>query len=154
MIKLKEMTVLDFNTYLTHAIDDYAKDKIEAGTWSSTEALQLSEESFAKLLPNGIKTKNNYLFNIVSDNNQKVGILWIYIHREITQKIFIYDFEINESNRQKGYGRETLTELSKFAKDNNISQIDLHVFAHNTTAIHLYETSGFKPTDISMTKYL
>ncbi|OTN90421.1 hypothetical protein A5819_002921 [Enterococcus sp. 7E2_DIV0204] len=51
-----------------------------------------------------------------------------------------------------GYGKQTIARLSEKAKDINVSQIDLHVFAHNKGAIHLYEKTGFIATDISMSK--
>ncbi|WP_313467068.1 GNAT family N-acetyltransferase [Carnobacterium sp.] len=156
MIQLEKMTERDFIDYLSLAIPDYAAEKISAGTWAKEEAQKLSEDSFAELLPNGVATKDHYLFSIVkSDSSQKVGYLWFRSSEDLNGKAaFIFDFIVFEEFRSRGYGTQTMLALEETAKKMGIEKIMLHVFAHNKTAFSLYEKMGFNMTDISMSKYL
>lgn len=156
MIDLQKMNNLDFEDYMASAIADYAADKIAAGAWAKAEAEQLSEEAFERLLPKGVNTENEYLFFIqISEVCQKVGYLWFQLSETLLGKTaFILDFVIFEQYRGRGYGHQTLKVLEKVAKNLDIHKIALHVFAHNTTAIALYEKAGYKNTDITMAKYL
>ncbi|WP_375180499.1 GNAT family N-acetyltransferase [Enterococcus rotai] len=153
-INLEKMTLTDFDNYLSFAIKDYAQDKITAGTWNKEDAIQLATKSFNELLPDGKNTKNEYLYSIKDESlDKKVGFLWVHLNKTpYDSRFFIYDFIIFEEYRNMGYGKQTIARLSEKAKDMNVSQIDLHVFAHNKGAIHLYEQTGFVATDISMTK--
>ncbi|MBO0472755.1 hypothetical protein IGL98_001829 [Enterococcus sp. DIV0840] len=155
-IILKEMTATDYKKYLSFAIKDYAKDKVTAGTWNEDEAISLAKKSFNELLPEGTDTKNEYLYSIVDDStDKKVGFLWVHLNKTLyDSKFFIYDFIVFEDFRNLGYGSQTIYSLAEKAKEINVSQIDLHVFAHNKGAIHLYEKTGFVATDISMSKQI
>lgn len=51
MITLKPMNRDEFQQYINFAIEDYAKDKIASGNWHVDEAIELSRESFMRLLP-------------------------------------------------------------------------------------------------------
>ncbi|MGX7243360.1 GNAT family N-acetyltransferase [Enterococcus quebecensis] len=155
-IILKEMDATDYEKYLSFAIEDYAKDKVTAGTWNEEEAIDLATKSFNKLLPEGKDTKNDYLYSIEDNSlDKKVGFLWVHLNKTLYgSKLFIYDFIVFEAFRNLGYGKQTITCLVEKAKKMDVSQIDLHVFAHNKGAIHLYEQTGFVATDISMSKQI
>lgn len=156
MIQLQKMNNLDFEDYMASAITDYAADKVAAGTWAKAEAEQLSRESFERLLPHGVDTEKEYLYSIlVGQARQKVGYLWFQLNETLMgRSAFILDFVIFENVRGRGYGKQTLEALEEVAKNLDIHKISLHVFAHNTTAIALYENAGYKNTDITMAKYL
>ncbi|EAD1225988.1 GNAT family N-acetyltransferase [Listeria monocytogenes] len=147
------MTASDLEDFLSTAITDYANEKVEAGTWDEEEALAKSQGSFNKLLYDGITTPNEYLYSIIS--GEKIGYIWFHVDETRSGKhAFIYDFVIFEAFRGKGFGTKTLEALDKLAKDMEITKIELHVFAHNKTAIGLYNKVGFQNTDITMAKYL
>lgn len=156
MIQLQNMSNLDFEDYIVSASADYAEDKVIAGVWAKAEAEQLSKEAFERLLPKGVNTENEYLFSILnSEVNQKVGYLWFRLNETLLGRTaFILDFVILEQYRGRGYGQQTLKVLEEVAKNLDIHKIALHVFAHNTTAVALYEKLGYKNTDITMAKYL
>ena len=153
-INLTTMSSENYKEYLSLAVPDYAKDKVEAGTWQTDEAEELSLQSFNNYLPDGVETANQYLFSIVDSAIEKiVGYLWIHLDKNgASPKIFVYDFIIFEEFRNKGYGKNSLTELEKYAKSIDVTEIGLHVFAHNKIALHTYEKNGFIPTDITMVK--
>ncbi|MEK4171624.1 GNAT family N-acetyltransferase [Lysinibacillus sp. FSL L8-0312] len=152
MISLKPMNQEEFKQYISYAIEDYAKDKIASGNWSEDEAINLSRESFERLLPNGEKTENNHLLSIFHDDIL-VGMIWI------SQKApknpnegFIYDFVIFEQYQGQGYGKKAMKEAEIIAKELGMNKIGLNVFGHNKIARGLYEKMGYEITNITMAK--
>lgn len=154
MVQLRKMTQAEYHDYLSSAISDYAEEKVIAGTWQQEEALRLATESFQTLLPQGCQTDHEYLYMIQLENSKEVlGSLWVHLEEKMDfTSFFIYDFIIFETYRNQGFGRKALTALEQLAKQQGVQRIDLHVFAHNQGAVHLYQSVGFEATDISMSK--
>lgn len=50
---------------------------------------------------------------------------------------------IRESFRSIGIGKKLFSELDIWARENNITRLELTVVCHNTVAKHLYEQNGF-----------
>lgn len=149
MISLKPMNHKQFRQYISYAIEDYAKDKIASGNWSEDEAIDLSRESFERLLPNGEKTENNHLSSIFHDDIL-VGMIWI--SQKAPNKGFIYDFVIFEQYQGQGYGKKAMKEAEIIAKQLGMNKIGLNVFGHNKIARGLYEKMGYEITNITMAK--
>jgi len=154
MIHLKQMLECDFEEYLSWAIQDFAQDKINAGNWNVSEALEKSEASFQTYLPEGLNTMAHHFFSIFKDE-QNVGMIW-FAEDNSSQKTtaFIYDFVINETQRRKGFGKAALKAVEQELKTLGINTIGLHVFAHNKAARQLYEAVGYKLTNMTMAKQL
>lgn len=149
LVPLSEKQFLDFRM---DAVREYAEEHIKAGNWREEEALDKAEQEFRQLLPNGVKTENHQLFSVTYQNEQ-IGILWIYIRQNTAEKqAFIYDIKLAEQHRGKGLGKMTMAALDQYALKTGIKKIALHVFAHNKTAIALYEKSGYITTDYHMAK--
>ncbi|GED66007.1 GNAT family N-acetyltransferase [Lysinibacillus sp. FSL M8-0216] len=149
MISLKPMNHEEFKQYISYAIEDYAKDKIASGNWSEDEAIDLSRESFERLLPNGEKTENNHLSSIFHDDIL-VGMIWI--SQKTPNEGFIYDFVIFEQYQGQGYGKKAMKEAEIIAKQLGMNKIGLNVFGHNKIARGLYEKMGYEITNITMAK--
>ncbi len=147
-MKLAKMTKKNFDKYLDIAIPEYANDKVAAGTWKKSEAINLAKDSYAKLLPNGVDTPDNFLFSITI-NSELIGMIWV---KNIDKKLFIYDFMINEEHRGQGHGKNSLSLLEIWASEHGIKEIGLHVFAHNKSAYALYKKMGYVETDITMVR--
>src|SRR5215469_15557220 len=75
MITLQPMTPEEYQAYLVTAIAEYAQGHVEDGQWSADEALQRACEEFQSLLSDGVNTPNNYLFTLVNDDHQNVGMI-------------------------------------------------------------------------------
>lgn len=148
------MNQQEFQQYINRAIDDYAKDKVASGNWKEDEAINLSKESFDRLLPKNEKSEFNYLFSIFN-SEQIVGMIWI-AQKSLAKKDegFIYDFTIFEKYQGLGYGKGAMRELEQIAKDLGMKKIGLHVFGHNKVAQGLYENLGYEITNITMEKLL
>ena len=64
MIYLRPMLEKEYIPYLERSIIEYAEDKIKAGNWHPSEALERSRQEFQKLLKK------------VGYNNNAIGNLW------------------------------------------------------------------------------
>ena len=62
-------------------------------------AIDRSRQEFENLLPDGIHSKDQFVWSIIDEENGKVGVLWVQVK---DQKAFIYDFVIDEAMRGKG----------------------------------------------------
>ena len=154
MVRLVPMTDSEFETYLEKTVPEYAADKVQAGDWSEDEALERSRQSYNHLLPQGVKTENNYLFRILlEESGEKIGVLWIK-HEVPRPHGFIYDIALDEAQRGKGYGKQAMLALEEIAKELGLETIALHVFAYNTVAMKLYDKLEYKVTSQNMTKKL
>lgn len=154
MVRLVPMTESEFEVYLENVIPAYAADKAGAGDWSKEEALELSRKSYQELLPEGLQTENNYLFRIqLEESEEKIGMVWMK-HEAPRPHGFIYDIELDEEQRGKGYGKQAMLALEEFGKGLGLETIGLHVFAYNTAAMKLYKGLGYEVTSQNMTKRL
>ena len=61
MSKLIPMTQTEYEVFLERTIPEYAADKVRAGQWAESEALERSRKEFLSDLPQGVQTKDNYL---------------------------------------------------------------------------------------------
>jgi ribosomal protein S18 acetylase RimI-like enzyme len=139
MITLIPMTESDYRSYLETAVVSYAQDKVDAGNWTESEALERSRQEFQKLLPQGNHTEANFLFTLVNGTGQQVGYLWYNLDPHRPDFAFIYDFEIYEQFRRQGYATQALKVLETHAKPKGVKKLGLHVFGYNTAARELYK---------------
>lgn len=150
-VKLEKMNTVEFEQYLNYAIKNFAEEQIKSGNWEQQDAVSMATEEYKKLLPDGEKTENNYLF-IIRDGKQEIGMIWLA--HKTSEKGFIYDINIWEGNQGKGYGKQAMKEIERVAKEIGIKKIGLHVFGHNKAARRLYEKLGYIETNIKMEKAL
>ena len=156
MIRLVPMKTTEYQTYLDISIREYAEDKIRAGNWQPAEALERSAQEFHQLLPEGVASRDQYLYDIEDARlGVKVGMIWLARIMQGTHPVmFIYDFRIDEPYRRKGYGEQAMRAAEDQAKTLGLDTIALHVFGHNQAARALYEKLGYEITNINMAKKL
>ncbi|HEX9840953.1 MAG TPA: GNAT family N-acetyltransferase [Anaerolineales bacterium] len=151
MVKLMQIEQEDFEIFLKRGIREYAEDHVRNGNWSAEEALERSKKEFEQLLPDGFNSQHQYLYSIIDEDNNKIGVLWVQVK---AQKAFIFDFIIDEAFRGKGYGKQALAALDEKLISMNVDSVGLHVFGHNIVAQELYKKSGYEITNINMRKVL
>jgi ribosomal protein S18 acetylase RimI-like enzyme len=151
MVKLQPLQQEDFERFLAHGIRNYAEDHVRNGDWPAEGALERSRKEFERYLPDGIQSKDQYLYAITDDGENKLGVLWVQIK---DRKAFILDFEIDETFRGKGYGKQALLAMDEKLKSMDVESVRLHVFGDNIVAQELYKKVGFQVTDIHMSKKL
>ncbi len=155
MVTLKPMTEAELQSFLEPAIVEYAQDHVAAGRWTEEEAVEQSRKEFYDLLPDGVATPNHYLFTLMNEAQQKVGVLW-FAKRENQGHLaaFVYDVRIDEAFRRQGYASEAFREMENKVRALGWNKISLHVFGNNHAAQEMYKKLGYETTNVSMAKTL
>ncbi len=151
MVRLTPMQQEDFERFLKHEIRSYAEDHIRNGNWPAEDAMERSRKEIEHYLPEGIHSKDQYLYSIVDESGNKIGALWVEVK---DQKAFIFDLMIGEACRGMGFGKQALIALDETLKSMNVQSVALHVFGDNLAAQELYKKMGFEITGIHMRKIL
>jgi ribosomal protein S18 acetylase RimI-like enzyme len=156
MVRLLPMTQAEFLRYMETAVKEYAQAHIDAGDCDAEDALTLAQADYDRLLPEGLRTKDNYLLSIhAGDSGEPIGLIWFAVRQLVKKKsAFIYDFAICPEFRRKGYGAETLREVETVIAGMGIGRIGLNVMEWNHAARALYETLGYRVTGMGMSKLL
>ena len=155
-IRLVPLGDVDFDTYIERDIRLYAEENVRAGYWSEAEALDKSRKAHERLLPEGLATKNHYLFAIQeAATGTTVGSLWLMADRETERRTgFIFDLFVDEAYRRKGFATQAMLALEHKAEELGLKTLGLHVFAHNPVAFDLYQGLGYQVKSLNMTKPL
>ena len=105
MVKLVPMDSSAFTAYLERSTADYAEEHIRSGNWQRQGALEKARAEFKHLLPDGLQTRDNYIYSIMApDTGQILGMLWFKVTEDGTRRrAFFYEFYIEESFRGKGF---------------------------------------------------
>jgi ribosomal protein S18 acetylase RimI-like enzyme len=148
MITLLAMKQEDFDRVIETEIREYAADHVRNGNWPAEGSLERSRKEFERLLPEGVHTKNQYLWSLM-EGDQKIGFLWVQVK---DNRAFIYDFLIHEEYRGKGYGKQAMKAMDERLQLMNVDSVALHVFGDNITAQELYKKMGFEIAGIHMHK--
>lgn len=101
-----------------------------------------------KVMINQSINGDNLLLIAIEDDNI-IGFL--SAHRGILRKIRHTTYivvGIREKFRGKGIGKKLFCELDLWAKENNVSRLELTVMCPNTIAKQLYEKNGFETEGI------
>ncbi len=142
-VPIDELTEIAFDS--NEDILKFVKDKFLVD-WLKLSALvtqldasaKINENNFYKAVLNGYVSKK-----FVGD--KLVGIGWIFPRRTLLRKqAVIEDMVVDQTERGKGYGKEIVLDLIRWAKDNGMDTIELTSGAHRVAANELYKKVGFK----------
>lgn len=138
------------------SVAGYADSFVQNGTMTPDEVQQRSEHDFAELLRDGRDTPEQHLWTVAdAGTGAAVESLWINVRdRGIGRAAFVYDIEMDETQRGKGYGRATMLAGEVAAKELGATTMGLNVFGFNTTAINLYTSLGYEVSSQNMMKPL
>ena len=154
MIQFRTMTESEYQLYLANLYTGYADEQVKAGSWPANNAIELAKAEVKEMLPDGLASKNNFLYSLIApDESSPVGVLWILIRERNKQKeAFIADIVIYDAYRHRGYGAQALKALDEVVRGMGIHRLRLQVFGHNLAARDLYEKSGYEMVNIYMEK--
>lgn len=144
MLRLIEMTSEEFEVIKGKMISDYAKDKVKAGHWSQTDAIDLSKETFEEILNSGIDTEGHYFLNIY-DSEQKVGFIWIKLS---DGGLYLNNFSIYDEFKKTGYEKDIIQLLEERARELKAQKICMHNYGYDENIVNLYQSLGYKVTDV------
>ena len=155
-VRLVQMTSEQAEDYLERDVNQLAQENVAAGYWSPDEALERSRKTHTNLLPLGPATEGHHFFTIVdSGSGEAVGSTWLHEDHSVNPPTgFIFDIDIYESRRRRGYGERTMLALEALATVHGLRHLGLHVYAHNAGARCLYEKLDYAIRSLNMIKTL
>jgi ribosomal protein S18 acetylase RimI-like enzyme len=156
MTLLVPVPAASFPAFLKRAIAGYAKQNVESGRWPAEAALELSRAEHQRLLPEGIASKDNHIFEIHDPaTDAVVGSLWLGVQNRTGLPLaYVFNIEIAPEHRRRGHAARALKALEPIVRELGLSAIGLNVFAYNTGAQALYASLGYEVTALSMRKSL
>lgn len=152
-LQLRSMTAAEFETYRAKLVPEYAAEHVRAGDWTADQAETLAAREVNALLPAGPDSSGMLLLVASTPGGEAVGVLWVALDRR-PGEAWIYDIEVNQEYRGKGYGRALLQAAEQEAAQHGSKAIGLNVFGTNTVARQLYESAGYQITAMNMRKEL
>ncbi len=154
LLFLREMSVDEREHFLSLQGRTYADSLVRAGLHETyEEALERASTQLKSILEATHEVQHFFSVRLSAQPEQSVGALW-WGCRKKDQSVWIYDIEINEAHRRKGYAREALRLLEDWGRARGVPQIALNVFAFNSGAERLYREMGFIEMSKQMRKVL
>lgn len=145
-VRLRKMTVSEFELFKQYSIKDYAIDLTNNFGLSLKEAQSQAEKEFIDMLKDGVDTKDNDLMIIEDCNDKKnVGVIWyLYEHTDGIKHTFLSDFIVKKEERRMGYATAALYEMEKESSKHGCTESRLYVGKNNKKAINLYTKVGYE----------
>lgn len=148
IVSLQAMPPERLTTWIEQGYRDYVASRMKAG-----ESREIAEEnarrSHSGNFPDGQPLPTHRIFDVVVDG-ETVGYLWIAPQLEGSDQWWVFDIEILEQHRRKGYARAALRLGHAEARALGAASIRLNVFGFNTGARALYEELGYEITAVQM----
>jgi ribosomal protein S18 acetylase RimI-like enzyme len=143
------MTSAEVSAYLANTVETFADETMAADPSLTREAaLASSREVHEGLLPLGLDTPgHDLLVGLEATTGRRVGITWLF-HEE--RAGFVYDVEVDEAERGKGYGRGLMQAADRHLRGLGMEVLGLNVFGHNHVAHGLYTALGYDVVDRSL----
>jgi ribosomal protein S18 acetylase RimI-like enzyme len=135
------MSAAQYDAFIERCLEEYIREGARATSMEPQAAEEFGRKQFRTLLPDGLDTDGQHFRKIRNEAGEIVGDLWF---AEQPPQLFIYDLVIGRSHRGRGFGSGAMIALEEEARRLGASGIGLHVFAHNTGAIRLYERLGYE----------
>lgn len=149
------MSGKEYNVWAPRSQASYAADKMKANRLTKAEAEKIAHDDFKQMLPDGLGSKDNFLFAAKDESQKIIGFIWFCVRgAEGNRRAFVCDVIVEENYRGKGFGKKIMLLAEKEAQSQGLRRIGLHVFGFNETAIHLYKSLGYTTTDLTMEKDL
>jgi ribosomal protein S18 acetylase RimI-like enzyme len=145
-VTFRRLTDDELAAYLPHAKRGYVHDMTTAGAFSESRAQARAEKDFDWVVVN--ETSEYFgAFDEIDGRVVNVGVFCIALdgvgvdHDEPT--LHLYDLEVFEPYRRRGYGLAILAEVRELAIDRGAESVRLTVWAGNDGARELYRVAGF-----------
>lgn len=159
-ISFKRMNSDEFRVYSKWSAKAYADHLIKSGDERYRfKALIAAKSEFHDVFPEGADSADNYLYIVVNENNEKIGVIGYQKSPFEENAAFVTENVIKEEYRGKGYGKSAFVKLLEDAKEKGFAKMVLNVFKHTPVSYTMYEKNGFNAVEdyggsVIMEKYL
>jgi ribosomal protein S18 acetylase RimI-like enzyme len=151
-LSIRPLTPVEFDAFRDRLVRRYAGEHVRAGNWEPRDAEATAARQTDALLPDGVDTEGALLLAAEDGDGRRVGSLWVMLNRP--DGAWIYDIEVEEDQRGKGYGRALLEAAEREAARHGVDRIGLNVFGSNSVARTLYESAGYEVVSLQLRKRL
>ncbi|MFF5706860.1 GNAT family N-acetyltransferase [Streptomyces sp. NPDC012794] len=145
----RPMTGAEYEAWDARARADYAASWVARGMPQEAAQAKARADHDARL-PQGPATPGVSLA-VLEAAGTPVGHVWVAPAGEGS---YVFDVAVAEEHRGHGYGRGLMLLAERTAIAAGHRLLALHVFTGNTPALRLYESLGFRPTDLHYAKEL
>jgi GNAT superfamily N-acetyltransferase len=141
-VMVRPMTADELAAYFAHAVEGFAEETMAADRSLTKEAaLTNSREIHEQILPQGLETPgHDFLMALAREDGRRLGLTWLF-HEE--RAGYVYDVEVDEAERGKGYGRALMEATADHVRGLGMEVLGLNVFGHNQVAMGLYASLGY-----------
>ncbi len=126
---------------------------LERSGMSRKEAEANADHSLERMFPGGVPAEGQHIGHVVVDG-QDVGVLWLGLTGDEPDRWYVYDVEIDEDKRGRGFGRQAMLLAESFAREHGAMTLGLNVFGFNSVARSLYRSLGYEESAVQMRKTL
>lgn len=143
-----------FPAWLKRCQAEYEADLLRAGADPET-ARQQAAAALEQAFPAGGPSEGNEVFDLVVDDGEKVGYLWVGPDSSgHGASWWVWDIVVDSQHRGRGHGRAAMLLAEDHARANGAATLGLNVFGFNDVARSLYESVGYETTSVKMRKVL
>ena len=159
-IVFTNINVNEFKIFSKWSVKNYAENLIRSGDEKyRLKARKAAKSEFNDIFPDGADSADNYLYVIINENGEKIGVIGYQKSPFEENAAFVTENIIKEDYRGKGYGKSAFVKLQEDAKEKGFAKMVLNVFKHTPISFAMYEKNGFKVIEdyggsVIMEKYL
>ena len=153
-LSLRPISNDEFESWFLRVRDGYAEDMASNGGIAPEKATAMAASQMDELFPGRVPSPKQLVY-VLEEDGERVGELWVCDRdTPLQHALFIYNIEIDEEHRGKGYGRAAMELAESEARRLGLDRIALNVFGKNEIARNLYRSLGYEENAVSMSKRL
>lgn len=151
-LRLRPLRRAEYRAWRREVTDGYAEEIEILGDTPHRAARSKARADMASILPDGLATPGHWIFALELAD-ARVGRLWLAERMMDGRRVlFVYDLEVDERHRGRGFGRAAMLLAEAEARARGINRIELNVFGGNDAARALYRSLGYVERAVSMGK--
>lgn len=145
VVTLKKIEENEFIIFAKWSVNNYADNLIKSGDEKLRfKARKAAKNEFKDIFPDGADSADNYLYIIINENGEKIGVIGYQKSPFEENAAFVTENVIKDVYRSQGYGTSAFIMLQDDAREKGFSKMVLNVFRHAHAAFVMYEKNGFK----------
>ena len=149
---LRPATQDEFDEWLPRQEAGYAEQIIASGSMPPEAAREKAHRDTQRGFSAGLATPGQLVFRVLAEE-KPVAWLWLAVPGpDDPLMAWVYDVEVDEAYRGRGYGRQTMLLAEQEARARGMTSIGLNVHGKNIPALSLYDSLGYEVTTQQMKK--
>lgn len=146
---LRPMREDEYDAWRAQERDNYLTALAESGV-PREQAETAETTGFDRAFPDGLSTTGTAVLVLELDGAPAGHLAWI----RLTDPSWVGSVAVAPEHRGRGYGRALMRVAEDLTRDAGATSLGLNVFAANTSAVLLYDSLGYEPTNHHFSKPL